>query len=133
MGDPGLQADERVLVRAMAADPASDWRHGFSSGHLYLTDRRLLLQPWSPSAMGDRTTWELSVDAIDRVSSAPVPIWLFGVVRLWLPGIRVVTSDGRGKTIVMGRDSAREFLAALDDIVKARRRLPARSGAPSAR
>ncbi len=118
-----------MLVEAIAADPRSDWLHGYSSGHLYLTDRRLVLHRWALLGGTDSCPWELSVDVIDRVSSAPVPVWLFGVVRIWLHGIRLVTFDGKGKTIIVGRARAAECLASLDSILKARRRSSQRTGA----
>ena len=71
---PGLTADERVLLRVVGADPGSDWLHGFSSGHLYLTDRRLVLEPWSAFGGAGRDRWELPLDAVAKVSSVPVPV-----------------------------------------------------------
>jgi len=118
-------------VRVLAADPRSDWVHGFSAGHLYLTDRRLVLRPWAVLGGTDSQPWELSVDTVLRVSSAPVPVWLFGLIRIWLHGIRLVTLDGKGKTIIMGRTAAMECVATLDGILKAGRRSPERTGAHS--
>jgi hypothetical protein len=107
--------------------------HGYSCGRLRLTDRRLILQPWAPFGNGAGRTWELPVDAVEKVSSAPVPVWVFGMVRIWLHGIRLVTFDGKGKTIIVGRASAKECLATLDGILKARRRSSERSGTASTR
>ena len=131
VGTTSLRTDEKVLVQVMAADPRSDWVHGFSSGRLYLTDRRLVLRPWAVLDGAGCHPWELSVDAVDRVSSAPVPVWLFGLVRIWLHGIRIVTLDGKAKTIIMGRTGAAECVATLDGILRARRRSCERTTASS--
>ncbi len=128
VGIRGLQVDEKVFVRAIAADPRSDWAHGYSSGPLYVTDRRLVLYPWTVLG-GDRRPWELSLDVIERVSSAPVPVWLFGLVRIWLHGIRLVTVDGKGKTIIVGQARAAECVASLEGILTARRRSSGRTSA----
>ncbi len=129
VGTASRWTDEKVLARVLAADPRSDWAHGYSSGHLYLTDRRLVLRPWVILDGAGSRPWELSVDAVDRVSAAPVPVWLFGLVRIWLHGIRLVTVDGKGKTIVMGRSGAAECVATLDGILRARRRACERTAA----
>ena len=131
VGTTSLRTDEKTLVRVVAADPRSDWVHGYSAGRLYLTDRRLVLRPWAVLAGADAVPWELSVDDVERVSSAPVPVWLFGLVRVWLHGIRLVTLDGKGKTIITGRAGAAECVATLDDILRARRRSCERTTASS--
>jgi hypothetical protein len=128
---PRLQADEKVLVRVIAADPRSDWVHGYSSGPLYLTDRRLVLQPWAALGGTDRQPWELSLDAIEKVSSVPVPVWVLGLIRIWLPGVRLITADGKAKTIIVGRSRAPEWVAALEGLLKTRRQSSVRTAATS--
>jgi hypothetical protein len=122
VADLRLQVDEEVLLRAVAADARSDWRHGFSSGEFYLTDRRLILHRWSPRAGPDAVPWELPIASVDRVSSVPVPVWLCGLVRVWLPGIRLVTADGGATTLIMGRSRATECINGIDSMLRARRR-----------
>jgi hypothetical protein len=128
---PKLQADEKVLVRVIAADPRSDWVHGYSAGPLYLTDRRLVLHPWAAFGGTDAQPWELPLDAIDKVSSVPVPIWLFGLVRIWLRGVRLVTGDGTSKTIIVRHSRAPECVATLEALRKARRRSSVRTATTS--
>jgi hypothetical protein len=127
--EPTLHADEQVLLRALAADPRSDWFHAYSTGDLYLTDRRMILCPWPFISGPDSPSWELSVDSLERVSSVPVPVWLAGVVRVWLRGIRLVTTDGRAKTVVMARGRADEWVTTLEAVLQIRRRSFERVGA----
>jgi hypothetical protein len=131
VGAPRLQAEERVVVRATAADPRSDWAHGFSSGTFFLTDRRLFLQPWAVLGGNARPSWELTLDAVDRVSSVRVPVWLFGLVCVWLHGIRLVTLDGKARTVIVGRARAEECVTTLEGVLRARRRSSQRTGATS--
>ena len=90
-----LRPGEQAILRTTAADPRSDWVHAFSAGRLVLTDRRLRFGPFTALDGTDRHGCELSVDDIERVSPVPVPIWVLGLVRIWLRGIRVVTTTGR--------------------------------------
>jgi hypothetical protein len=129
MAVPRLEADEMVLVRARAADPRSDWLHGYSSGDLVLTDRRLILRPWALLGGSDGRAFEIPLDALDRVSPVPVPVWLLGLVRIWLHGVRLFTADGTVKTIVMARSRAEECVSTLDALVLARPRSSERVGA----
>ena len=129
VADLGLQADEEILVRALAADPRSDWLHAYSSGDLVLTDRRLILRPWALATGPGFPSWEVPIDSLERVSSVPVPVWLFGLVRIWLHGVRLVTSDGGRRTVIVGRRRAAECVAVLDAMLAARRRSSGRVGA----
>jgi hypothetical protein len=133
VGAETLSAEERVIVRMTAADPRSEWSHGLSVGLVSLTDRRIVFRPYAvhgPSAARngvDRLRWELSLDDVDRITSTPVPLWLLGVVRIWLRGIRVATTAGRGKTFVLRGTQAADFVAAFDGLRKAKRRSDARA------
>ncbi len=129
MAELSLQADEEVLIRALAADPRSDWLHAYSSGDLVLTDRRLILRPWARATGPAFTYWEVPIDTLERVSSVPVPVWLFGLVRIWLHGVRLVTVDGGRRTVIVGRRHAAECVAVLDAMLAARRRSAGRVGA----
>jgi hypothetical protein len=118
--DPG--ADEHVLLRAVAADPRSDWIHGYSAGHVSLTDRRLHFVPFGASGSVDRRRWEVALDDVERMATTSVPLWVFGLVRIWVPGIRVVVRTGGGRTLIVGRARARTWVEDFDGIARARRR-----------
>jgi hypothetical protein len=129
MAVSSVRADDEVLMRAFGADPRSDWLHGYSSGELVLTDRRLAFRPWPLVSGPDGRPFEVTVDSIDRVSSVPVPVWLFGLVRVWLHGVRLVTVDGTVKTVVLRRARAAECVTTLEAVLRARRRSSDRVGA----
>jgi hypothetical protein len=117
-----LGAEERVLLRALAADPRSDWIHGYSAGHVLLTDRRLLFVPFGASGSADGRRWEVALEGVERMAATSVPLWVFGLVRIWVPGIRVVVRTGGGRTLIVGRAPARKWVESFDRIRRARRR-----------
>jgi len=110
-----------------AADPRSEWSHGLSAGLVSLTDRRIVFRPYAARRGADSRRWELSLDDVDRVTTTPVPIWLLGVARIWLRGVRVATTGGRGKTFILRGTQASDFVAAFEGLRKARRRTGARA------
>lgn len=122
-----MSAGERVIVRMTAADPRSEWSHGLSAGLVSLTDRRIVFCPYAARSGAACRRWELSLDDVDRVTTTPVPIWLLGVARIWLRGVRVATTGGRGKTFILRGAQASDFVAAFDGLRKARRRSGARA------
>lgn len=122
VGAESLPAEERMIVRMTAADPRSEWSHGLSAGLVSLTDRQIVFRPFAARDGADRRRWELSLDDVDRITTTPVPIWLFGVVRIWLSGVRVATTAGRGKTFILRSAQASEFVAAFEVLRKAKRR-----------
>jgi hypothetical protein len=115
-----------VIVRMTAADPRSEWSHGLSAGLVSLTDRRIVFSPYAARG-ADRRRWELSLDDVDRVTTTPVPFWLLGVARIWLRGVRVATTGGRGKTFILRGAQASDFVAAFEGLRTARRRTGARA------
>jgi len=117
-----LRPGEQAILRTTAADPRSDWVHAFSAGRLVLTDRRLRFGPYTALDGTDRRACELPVDDIERVSLVPVPIWVLGLVRIWLRGIRVVTTDGTSRTLVLRGARASECVSSLERILIERRR-----------
>jgi hypothetical protein len=119
-------AEERVIVRMTAADPRSEWSHGLSAGLVSLTDSRIVFHAYGTRRGADDRRWELSLDDVERVTTTPVPIWLLGVARIWLRGVRVATSGGRGKTFILRGARATDFVAAFEGVRKARRRSGAR-------
>jgi len=120
-------AEERVIVRMTAADPRAEWSRRFSAGSVSLTDRRVVFCPYAGRDGQDPHRWELSFEEVGRITTTPVPIWLFGLVRIWLRGIRVVTTTGRGKTFILRGRQAAEFVAAYDGLKRTRRRSDARA------
>jgi hypothetical protein len=126
-----LSAEERVIVRMTAADPRSEWSHGLSAGLVSLTDRRIVFCPYAARRGADGRRWELSLDDVDRVTATPVPVWLLGVARIWLRGVRVATAGGRGKTFILRGAQASDFVAAFEGLSKARRRSGARADTAS--
>jgi hypothetical protein len=115
-------AEDRVLIRALAADPRSDWIHGYSAGHVSLTGRRLAFVPSGAGRSADRRQWEVAVDDVERISTSSVPIWICGLVRIWVPGIRVVLRTGGGRTLIVGRARARILVTEFEVISRANRR-----------
>lgn len=116
-----------MIVRMSAADPRSEWSHGLSAGLVSLTDRRIVFCPYAARSGADGRRWELSLDDVDRVTATPVPIWLLGVARIWLRGVRVATTGGRGKTFILRGAQASDFVAAFEALRKAGRRRGART------
>lgn len=110
-----------------AADPRSEWSHGLSAGLVSLTDRRIVFRPYAARNGADRRRWELSLDDVDRITTTPVPVWLFGMVCIWLRGVRVATTAGRGKTFILGGAKASDFVTAFEGLRRAKRRSGARS------
>jgi len=127
VGAESLSEEERLVVRMTAADPRSEWSHGLSAGLVSLTDRRIVFRPYAARRGADSRRWELSLDDVDRVTTTPVPIWLLGVARIWLRGVRVATTGGRGKTFILRGTQASDFVAAFEGLRKARRRTGARA------
>lgn len=121
-------AEDRVLVRVLAADPRSDWIHGYSAGLVSLTDRQLAFVPSVAVASTDHGPWEVAVDDVERISTSSVPIWICGLVRIWVPGIRVVVRSGGGRTLIVGRTRARQLVAEFEVISRAKRRSDQRTG-----
>jgi hypothetical protein len=117
-----------VLVRVLAADPRSDWIHGYSAGLVSLTDRHLAFVPSVAVASADHGPWEVAVDDVERISTSSVPIWICGLVRIWVPGIRVVVRSGGGRTLIVGRARARQLVAEFEVISRAKRRSDQRTG-----
>jgi hypothetical protein len=118
--DPG--AEECVVMRAMAADPRSDWIHGYAAGYVSLTDQRLYFLPFGGSGSGDRRWWEVALDDTERIAVTSVPLWAFGLVRIWVPGIRIVARTGGGRTLIVGRARALTLVERFDGMARARRR-----------
>jgi hypothetical protein len=128
----GLRSGEQEILRTTAADPRSDWIHAFSIGQLVLTDQRLCFGPFTALGGTDLRACELPLDGIERVSTVPVPIWVLGLVRIWLRGIRVVCIDGRSRTLMVGSARAPEWVTSLDRILTERRKTtPRMAGAAS--
>jgi hypothetical protein len=124
-----LQPGEREILRTWAADPRSDWTHAYSAGRLLLTDRRLCFEPVTLSAGTGPQACALPIDAIEKVSLVPVPVWVLGVVCVWLRGIRVVTTSGSVRTLVVGSAHASAWAGALDQILVQQRRTLRRAAA----
>ena len=127
VGAETLPAGEQVIVRMTAADPRSEWSHRLSAGLVSLTDRRIVFLPYTSRSGGDRHRWELSLDDVERITATPVPVWLLGMVRVWLRGIRVVTTTGRGKTFILRGAQASDFVTAFDGLRRAKRRSDSRA------
>ncbi|HEX3980415.1 MAG TPA: hypothetical protein VHW93_04290, partial [Acidimicrobiales bacterium] len=103
-------AEERVLVRVVAADPRSDWIHGYSAGLVSLTHRRLAFVPSGERRSAHHRQWDVAVDDVERISVTSVPFWICGLVRIWVPGIRVVVRTGGGRTLIVGRARAQKLV-----------------------
>ena len=114
-------------MRMTAVDPRSEWSHRLSAGFVSLTDQRIAFRPYAARDGADLRRWELSLDDVDRITTTPVPIWLFGAVCIWLRGVRVATSAGRGKTFILRGTQASDFVAAFEGLRRAKRRSGARS------
>lgn len=127
-----MQPGEREILRTWAADPRSDWFRAFSAGRLVLTDRRLCFQPFSVTGATGAQACALPIDGIEKVTLVPVPVWVLGLMCVWLRGIRVVTTSGSVKVLVVGSDQAVAWAKALDEIlVQQRRSLRHLAGAPA--
>jgi hypothetical protein len=125
-------AEERVLIRVVAADPRSDWIHGYSAGLVSLTHRRLAFAPSGGGRSADHRQWEVAVDDVERISVSSVPIWICGLVRIWVPGLRVVVRTGGGRTLIVGRARARKLVKEFEVISKAKRRSHQRTDSTTA-
>jgi hypothetical protein len=127
-----LRPEEQEILRTTAADPRSDWIHAFSIGQLVLTDQRLCFGSFTALGGTDPRACELPLEHVERVSLVPVPIWILGLVRIWLRGIRVVTIDGKSRTLMVGSARASECVTSIDRILTERRRTtPRLAGAAS--